>query len=105
MSGATQQCRYSSPYRHAGEASSHWPATIASTTIASGKFVVAFKHWKLLTLLILRDAVIVATGNVLTAFFAGFVIFGIIGFMAFELGTTVDKVATQGRKVLTYNSS
>lgn len=43
-----------------------------------------------------RDAVIVATGNVLTAFFAGFVIFGIIGFMAFELGTTVDKVATQG---------
>ncbi|EFX87893.1 hypothetical protein DAPPUDRAFT_42690 [Daphnia pulex] len=43
-----------------------------------------------------RDAIIVATGNVLTAFFAGFVIFGIIGFMAFELGTTVDKVATQG---------
>nr|CAH0101802.1 unnamed protein product [Daphnia galeata] len=43
-----------------------------------------------------RDAVIVATGNVLTAFFAGFVIFGIIGFMAFELGTTVDQVATQG---------
>ena len=43
-----------------------------------------------------RDALIVATGNVLTAFFAGFVIFGIIGFMAFELGTTVDKVATQG---------
>ncbi|KAK4025846.1 hypothetical protein OUZ56_014891 [Daphnia magna] len=42
-----------------------------------------------------RDAVMVATGNVFTAFFAGFVIFGIIGFMAFELDTTVDKVATQ----------
>ena len=44
-----------------------------------------------------RDAVIVATGNVMTAFFAGFVIFGIIGFMAFELGTTVEEVATQGK--------
>ena len=35
-----------------------------------------------------RDALIIATGNVLTAFFAGFVIFGNIGFLTFELGTT-----------------
>jgi len=35
-----------------------------------------------------RDALIIATDNVLTAFFAGFVIFGNIGFLAFELGTT-----------------
>lgn len=35
-------------------------------------------------------------GNCATSFFAGFVIFGIIGFMAFEMGLPVDKVASQG---------
>ncbi|KAK7068348.1 hypothetical protein SK128_002873, partial [Halocaridina rubra] len=43
-----------------------------------------------------RDAFIVSVGNCLTSFFAGFVIFGIIGFMAHELGLPVDKVAVQG---------
>ncbi|XP_076065864.1 sodium- and chloride-dependent glycine transporter 1-like isoform X1 [Oratosquilla oratoria] len=43
-----------------------------------------------------RDAFIVSIGNCLTSFFAGFVIFGIIGFMAHELGLPVDKVAVQG---------
>ncbi|KAK2715140.1 sodium- and chloride-dependent glycine transporter 1-like isoform X2 [Artemia franciscana] len=43
-----------------------------------------------------RDSLIIATGNVLTAFFAGFVIFGIMGFMAHELGKPVDTVATEG---------
>lgn len=54
---------------------------------------------------IYRDAIIVATGNVLTAFYAGFVIFGILGFMAFELGTTVDNVAVKGniKLVIKYN--
>ncbi|KAK2715136.1 hypothetical protein QYM36_009952 [Artemia franciscana] len=43
-----------------------------------------------------RDSLIVATGNILTAFFAGFVIFGIMGFMAHELGKPVESVATEG---------
>ena len=43
-----------------------------------------------------RDALIVATGNVLTAFFAGFVIFGVIGYMAHEMNVPIDKVAAQG---------
>ncbi|KAB7496667.1 Sodium- and chloride-dependent glycine transporter 1 [Armadillidium nasatum] len=43
-----------------------------------------------------QDAFIVSIGNCLTSFFAGFVIFGIIGFMAHELGQPVDKVAVQG---------
>jgi len=43
-----------------------------------------------------RDAVIVGMGNCLTSFFAGFVIFGIIGYMAHELGVKVEDVAAQG---------
>jgi len=43
-----------------------------------------------------RDAVLVGVGNCLTSFFAGFVIFGIIGFMAHELGVKVEEVADEG---------
>ena len=46
---------------------------------------------------VFRDAVMVGCGNCLTSFFAGFVIFGIIGFMAHELGVPVEEVAAQGR--------
>jgi len=43
-----------------------------------------------------RDAVVVSVGNCLTSFFAGFVIFGVIGFMAHELGQDVGEVVKQG---------
>jgi solute carrier family 6 (neurotransmitter transporter, glycine) member 5/9 len=49
-----------------------------------------------------RDAIVVATGNVLTAFFSGFVIFGVIGFMAHEMGVSVDKVATEGNENISF---
>ncbi|XP_042214876.1 sodium-dependent proline transporter-like [Homarus americanus] len=44
----------------------------------------------------LRDALIITVANCLTSFFSGFVIFGIVGFMAHELGLPVEEVAAQG---------
>jgi len=43
-----------------------------------------------------RDTLIVSIGNCLTSFFAGFVIFSFLGFLAHELDTTVDNVAESG---------
>jgi len=40
-----------------------------------------------------RDTLIVCIGNCMTSFFAGFVIFSIIGHMAHEMDTTVEAVA------------
>jgi len=45
---------------------------------------------------VFRDALLVGMGNCITSFFAGFVIFGIIGYMAHELGVAVEDVAAQG---------
>ena len=50
-----------------------------------------------------RDAIMVAIGNCCTSVFAGFVIFGIIGFMAHELGKPVKDVVTEGRNILLGN--
>ena len=43
-----------------------------------------------------KDAILIAFGNCCTSVFAGFVIFGIIGFMAHELGMEVSDVAVGG---------
>lgn len=43
-----------------------------------------------------RDSLIVATSNILTSIFAGFVIFSIIGYLAHELDTEVGQVVDQG---------
>ena len=45
-----------------------------------------------------RDSLIFACTNSGTSFFSGFVIFSVLGFMAKEHGTTVDKVAETGNK-------
>ena len=49
-----------------------------------------------------RDSLIVGIINCGTSIFAGFVIFSILGFIAHEKGTTVDKVATDGKSNHTY---
>jgi len=43
-----------------------------------------------------RDSLIVAISNILTSFFAGFVIFSVIGFLAHELRVEVKNVVDQG---------
>ncbi|KAK2165132.1 hypothetical protein LSH36_54g02004, partial [Paralvinella palmiformis] len=43
-----------------------------------------------------RDALITATINCLTSFLAGFVVFSVLGYMAYRLQTTVDLVAERG---------
>ena len=40
----------------------------------------------------------VTIGDTLTAVFAGFVIFAIIGYMAKEIGVPIEDVATQGER-------
>lgn len=48
------------------------------------------------TVVIYRDAVLVPIINCLTSFYAGFVIFSVLGFMATQKGVTIDEVADGG---------
>ncbi|XP_041365129.1 sodium- and chloride-dependent glycine transporter 1-like [Gigantopelta aegis] len=43
-----------------------------------------------------KDSLIVSIGNICTSIFAGFVIFSIVGYLAYELDMPVDKVVEQG---------
>lgn len=43
-----------------------------------------------------RDAVFIGLANCATSFFAGFVVFSFVGFMAYELDTDVKQVAATG---------
>jgi len=43
-----------------------------------------------------RDALATSTINCVTSFFAGFVIFSVLGYMSKKSRTPIDKVATEG---------
>lgn len=59
-------------------------------------FAVVLLHTNLL-FVNFRDTFLVPIINCLTSFYAGFVIFSVLGFMAYAKGTTVEDVATGGR--------
>ena len=59
-------------------------------------------HIRILILLFLysRDAFLVPFINCFTSFYAGFVIFSVLGFMAHAKGVPVDKVADGGKNYI-----
>ena len=52
-----------------------------------------------------RDTFLVSIGDAVTSIFAGLVIFAILGFMASELSTTVDRVADEGKVFVFHGTS
>ena len=53
-------------------------------------------------ILFFRDSVLFALTNSGTSFFAGFVIFSVLGFMAHEQGVGVGEVAESGKLLYIY---
>uniref|UniRef100_A0A5S6R3G0 Transporter n=1 Tax=Trichuris muris TaxID=70415 RepID=A0A5S6R3G0_TRIMR len=49
---------------------------------------------------ILRDTIVITLGNIFTSLLSGFVVFSILGYMASELETTVEAIATSGPGLL-----
>ena len=50
-----------------------------------------------MALFLCRDAILVGLGNAATSLLAGFVIFSVLGYMAFLKGVSVDDVADSGK--------
>lgn len=83
-----------------------WQATTNTTTTATSKnilFVVLFLNsawscetWHITIFSNYRDAIYLSMLNSLTSFFAGFAVFSVLGFMSFELGVDISKVAESG---------
>ncbi len=48
------------------------------------------------------DAIVVSCINCGSSFFAGFVVFSVLGFMSHQLNVDIDKVATSGKPFVTY---
>jgi len=68
---------------------------VASLTLGGGGWITLSSYSKFSNRCN-RDAVLVGIGNALTSFYAGFVIFSVLGYMAFIKGVPVDMVTARG---------